>query len=325
MKTSPIEDGVLIEHKPNSIFLSSMIEEFSRNQSITYQDDDIRCGIEVEFYLDHELPMVALNKILKYDLAVFANKIAVLPMAIEKNKEPDVWYVERDLSLDANDFGFEVVSPLMPLRELPFYLDTLLSIIRQNGFTTDSCGLHIHLSSTKEEEFDFVKLMTFMSENNPIADWSDRTLYAKDIVGLFKNSKTNEFREKSGKLSRYYTVNQINNSHVELRCFGGADYEQRNDKILSDFHDFLLLYKSALNKADRKEEYEMLLSKKNDDEAAPAVEAKEIAIIAKDIMDKAGHFSSDALEIAFELFEEDRLVDRDQIMGELYAKRCSIG
>jgi hypothetical protein len=310
-----------LKYDINHEFVENMAVEFGNLAPIETYDDEIVCGFEVEFYLNKDAPSAAMDRMLKCGLNAFAEKVILLPYGLEENKERDVWYIERDPTLEESDFGFELVSPVLSLSKIPFYLDAVLSVIRDIGYTSESCGLHIHISSPKLQSVDKVKLLLLMEHTGALKDWSSRSFYAKDIVGVFKNTDIDCFLKGEPGLSKNYSINFISDNHIEIRCFGGENYEKNFNKIINDFYNFLSVYHSACNPTSSTRLYENLLESKNNKKHLNMPSSDEVFGLALEIMEGIGHSLDDSLEIALSLFEENRMVSREEIEKDARATK----
>ena len=315
MIVSASDYRVDIRHFPSELFRESGIESAASRYGWT-EGSDFRFGLEFEFYLRDEGPEEAVRELLESSLSVFAEKIAYLPYGIEENKECDTWYVERDLSLDESEYGFELVSPLFSdARSIPYYVEMACGAIARSGYATDQCGVHLHVSSPNGGAFDLIKALLLSERRGTFEAWRDRSLYAKDLCRVLANSDIGDFLRHYPTITKFYNLNLIEGNHTEVRCYGGDGYLSEPSKIVRGMKEFIALYADAIEPERAAEEYAEALSEHGRRLAAnggpkEAVTTEEISVVAAKIAENEGYDLEVAAEIAVSLLEEERIVPR---------------
>jgi hypothetical protein len=105
-----------------------------------------------------------------------------------RNKEPGIWYLETDSSIDADgdEGGLELISPPMPLAQGLEKLDAVFKWMKDHGAYTDSStGFHMGVSIPQMENVDYIKLILFLGDK-----------YVLDQFGRLGNSYTRSALDK---------------------------------------------------------------------------------------------------------------------------------
>lgn len=223
---------------------------------------DIKIGLEFEFYPETK---TGLNNIISA-LSSFGKEVVFCPDEFNiQDKELNVWHIEKDRTLESPvRSGYEIVSPKIGLEEAPFYIKNVLNIIREYGYTDDTCGFHFHISSDNEELKNLKpsKLMLFLDENKTLEAWKNRTEFNKDLMDIFKQTNLNDFDANFNKISRFYTLVSRSRyniaNHMEVRAMGGSNYEKKEDLILKDFNEFVQSYYIGCHPSIENEKYNSL-------------------------------------------------------------------
>ena len=199
------------------------------------------------------------------------------------------WYLEPDGSITPDgdgEFGCEIISPPMPLLQmLDKMKETLEWVKHENGYTNDSCGLHIGLSITglrADKDVDWVKLALFLGDEHILKIFGrEMNTYAKSSLGFLRNrtktyfpaEKTNLILDNlkkglidatvmktlAGYRDRYVTLN-VNGDYIELRSMGN-DYLNKYEHIRHTVLKFARAYSIAADPEAEKHEYMLKLSK----------------------------------------------------------------
>lgn len=264
----------------------AIVEDINYNKyNNEIKKSDIKIGFEFEFYLNNDSCM---SKMIG-SLISLGKEVMYCPEEYNIQDKPlDVWTIERDRSLTPiTKNGFEIVSPKLDLFQAPLFLKMALAVIRQYGFTDDTCGLHFHISSENEKMQTLTpsKLMLFLDENKTLEYWKDRSDFNRDLMDIFKKTKLLDFDKNFDKLSRFYTVvsrsrYKIQN-HLEVRAIGGKNYEKKEEQILKDFSEFVQSYYIACSPNVEKEKYKELKDKFSMDDLAKPINFKDVVVEAK--------------------------------------------
>jgi len=255
MKTTILHDRTIIENKPNQLFLDMLKKEVKNPFSLMALKSDIKVGIELEFFIPVENKSInenmdKLNEKVEHllgGLSFFNDKIEVIHDSYELDKDLSTSYLEKDSTLNSSfGEGFEFVSPKMDLKDVPFFLKTASEAINDIGYASEDCGLHFHISSDKLKDVDMAKLMTFLHSNDGLFDeYIDRNSYAKSLERVFLNSKIENFNEDIKEQTKQFDLVYLDNNHIELRIFGGADIYENTNEILGKLDTFLDIYRVA--------------------------------------------------------------------------------
>lgn len=163
-----------------------------------------------------------------------------------------------------NNYQFEFITDIMTVGECLDSLQEVFEFINEHGYTTKHSGLHISISSDKwsNTPFNFLKFFTLMQFTHVLDIFPERkfvnNLYNKFVssentIHIVKDAikNTNNLSQcvsnihntlsdiklwKDGFLStKYQSVKfgdyEISHGRIELRFFGGDNYEDRYDEV----------------------------------------------------------------------------------------------
>ena len=233
----------------NKLYDKENIDYGKYNQNIN--NSKIKIGLEFEFYSNEETKMSDIISA----IASFGKEVVYCPEDFNiQDKDINVWHIEKDRTLKTSpNNGYEIVSPKIDLHEAPFLIKSILSIIKEYGYTDNTCGFHFHISSESNElqKIKPSKLMLFLDENKTLETWKNRTEFNKDLMDIFKQTRLKDFDANFDKISRFYTLVSRSRykiaNHIEVRAMGGEDYEKKSNQILKDFKEFVQSYYIGCN------------------------------------------------------------------------------
>lgn len=224
-------EGTLAEPLFNQQFLRYLSEYKAVFSSI---DEPMMCGFEIEFYLETE-------KITELEVAI----AALLPesqMLLIDLKRP-IATNGRNFYLMAEHTGkptvdmqsYEVVSPILDPKSLPYFLSVLLECLQKFNVKDDQhLGFHLHLSTLDPEPISPLALLYFLDTANCF-DWPNRQ-FTRDLVAQFFDYHPQDWSLIFAEITRKcYNLNLLHyseNNHVELRSVGGKGYLQQTQKII---------------------------------------------------------------------------------------------
>lgn len=225
--------------------LLSLVLPYSRLRNELYYDFDIG-EFDPRDVIGHNA-----NKLQVY----MADTIREVQAALE-NDDIDFREVTED-----NNNQIEVISNTMTFGKGIAHISEMFNYITDNGFTSEFSGMHVSISSDKWKDGDFniLKFFVFMDIPEVISIFPSRK-HVADLYELFMNNsdinrtiKTELENNKSltqaiSKIQQYLSknINKIMtgkfqsikfddystlNGRIELRYFGGEDYEERYEEI----------------------------------------------------------------------------------------------
>lgn len=203
------------------------------------------------------------------------------------NKEPGIWYLETDSSIDADgdEGGLELVSPPMPLAQGLEKLDAVFKWMKDHGaMTNSSTGFHMGISIPEMEKLDHVKLILFLGDKYVLNQFgriansytrsslgkmqiSNAPHVMKNTPGIFEAMRKG-IDSVAAKLvgsvlvpkgDRYVSVN-IKDNYIEFRSAGG-DYLDQLEKIKNTMLRYVRVMAVASDPNDAKQEYAKKLYK----------------------------------------------------------------
>jgi hypothetical protein len=163
-------------------------------------------------------------------------------------KDRTKWIVKPDYSLSKE--GFEIVSPILTLKEFVEIVPQVFKYIEKYGKTDKSCGLHISMSlkNMANKNVDTVKLASFIDESIIYKYFPQRkrTDYAHSAHKTLRDN----YNEKKGKTKldrgHWEAINiqhlSTRNKYIEFRYMGGKDYHLK----WKDIKKILYMFVNAL-------------------------------------------------------------------------------
>lgn len=178
--------------------------------------------------------------------------------------------IEEDASLS---HGAEVVTDPLTLADTFDFMEDMFAFIQKNGYTDEGCGMHVNISHRlmgKEVRLNPLRILTLLDPdflqnrtvNRKLDKYEERSRYAQsfgsilsreDILGaLVESYATKGFDALESDLSFYlvrsekyrainftalFNVEQPDRRRIEVRLFGGKDYEKRFAEIQHDIYN----------------------------------------------------------------------------------------
>lgn len=158
-----------------------------------------------------------------------------------------------------NDYAIEIKTPVLPAHKSILVLKSVFDWLEKFGYTNDYAGLHLNFSPKDNKQYSRFNPILF--SHHPI--WGEAGKYFKRnenkyCYNRFSNLKNirsvSESVTLAGQLNDKYSAISLRNWHnvrqsdsrIEVRLFGGKNYEKEFDKI-SFFTDkiFNLFKKSS--------------------------------------------------------------------------------
>lgn len=145
---------------------------------------------------------------------------------IEDISLPNFIYVKNDGSLDD---GVELVTHPLTYKFIKNSKEIFKGLLKQlqnKGFTsydTNTCGMHIHITKSKINTLQTVKIVKFFMNNERfILKLSQRKIDKFNQWSAISTTTTAVKYAKEGNRERYVAVNLLNNKTIEFRIFRGT-------------------------------------------------------------------------------------------------------
>lgn len=165
-----------------------------------------------------------------------------------------------------NNYQIEVISNTMTFANATEHMEEMLGFISNNGYTSEHSGMHISISSQKwkNKPFNFLKFFVLMNlpkvlddfpVRNHVSDLHDKFVSNYQVIEIIKEALDNErnvsvavskilkkLEDKSrdifyGKMqSIKFDDYEQYDGRIELRFFGGKDYEDRYDEMVEHMY-----------------------------------------------------------------------------------------
>lgn len=196
------------------------------------------------------------------------------------------WDFHEDTSL--NEYGIEISSPPMPLKEFLRVTPLMFKMIDNLGTTDNSTGFHIGVSLTHGmEDVDTVKLALFTDEGYIFKSFKEReaNTYAASVRNLTGNNLLAHVKDKNvvrdkkildtiidkSKVQlayRYDHFHGVNLQHmdedepyVEFRHLGGSGYHRKWPEIQKVLANYIYNLKLARDPNFKKKEYYLKMNR----------------------------------------------------------------
>lgn len=196
--------------------------------------------------------------------------------------------VEEDSSLQ---HGAEVVTDPLTLADTFDFMEDMFAFIQNHGYTDDGCGMHVNISHRlmgKEVRLNPLRILTLLDPdflqnrtvNRKLDKYEERSRYAQsfgsilardDILGaLVESYATKGFDALESDLSFYlvrsekyrainftalFNVEQPDRRRIEVRLFGGKDYEKRFAEIQHDIYNLCYTIQAMVDPDFKKREH----------------------------------------------------------------------
>ena len=228
-------------------------------QSFTPKEDDLcRYGCEFEFYIDTEQYLFSnvidtLTKAL-YEFTsadILVDEISV-PHAADKNH---CMQIKPDVSLE--DHGVEISVPISTKEGILHYIQVILPLIEQYGYTNEETGFHIHMSTLGSSHIDFYRFMLLCDNAGLLSAWKPRIGYSQNVMDVLISHTKQEARIIKTKKGTIWNLERIDPHHIEIKSIGGDDYHKETERLMREFENYTDYFSQALG--EMTEEHKRLL------------------------------------------------------------------
>ncbi len=204
----------------------------------TSDNDLYQFGCEFEFYIDtvkYSLEKAVeeiRDKIANFTDADILVDFVLLPTDSDKNH---CVQIKPDQSLDDN--GIEISIPITTKNGVKHYINNILPLIEEYGYTNEDTGLHLHISTIKQDgvNFNFYLYMLMCHDKNLLSSWLPRSGYSQNVIDILSKNTKAKSREIKNKKGTIWNLEKIDVNHIEIKAIGGVDYHKKVDKIINEF------------------------------------------------------------------------------------------
>lgn len=222
------------------------------------EDDLCRYGCEFEFYIDTEQYLFSdvigtLTKAL-YELTsadILVDEISI-PHAADKNH---CMQIKPDISLE--DHGVEISVPISTKEGILHYIQKILPLIEQYGYTNEETGFHIHMSTLGSSHIDFYRFMLLCDDAGLLSAWKPRIGYSQNVMDVLTSHTKQEARIIKTKKGTIWNLERIDPHHIEIKSIGGDDYHKETERLMREFENYADYFSQALGEIT--EEHKRLL------------------------------------------------------------------
>ena len=227
------------------------------------ENDLYQFGCEFEFYIDiakYNLQNAIeeiRDKIANFTDADILVDLVLLPTDSDKNY---CVQIKPDQSLDDN--GIEISIPITTKNGVKHYIQNILPLIEEYGYTNKDTGLHFHISTIKQDgvNFNFYLYMLMCHDKNLLSSWLPRSGYSQNVMDILSKNTKVKSREIKNKKGTIWNLEKIGVNHIEIKAIGGVDYHKEVDKIISEFERYAKYFDLVLKDIET-EHKQKLISK----------------------------------------------------------------
>ena len=217
------------------------------------ENDLYQFGCEFEFYIDtakynlEEAVEEIKSKIAKFTDADILVDLASLPIDSDKNY---CVQIKPDQSLEDN--GIEISIPITTKDGVKHYIQKILPLIEEYGYTNEDTGLHFHISTIKQDgvNFNFYLYMLMCHDKNLLSSWLPRSGYSQNVMDILSKNTKAKSREIKNKKGTIWNLEKIGVNHIEIKAIGGVDYHKEVDKIINEFDKYTEYFDAVLKGND---------------------------------------------------------------------------
>ena len=223
-------------------------------ETLTISDNDLyQFGCEFEFYIDtnrYNLQNAIeeiKNKIANFTDTDILVDLVTLPTDRDKNH---CVQIKPDQSLDDN--GIEISIPITTKNGVKYYLNNILPLIEEYGYTNEDTGLHFHISTIKQDgvNFNFYLYMLMCHDKNLLSSWLPRSGYSQNVMDILSKNTKAKSREIKNKKGTIWNLEKIGINHIEIKAIGGVDYHKDLERILAEFDKYAEYFDVVLKGTD---------------------------------------------------------------------------
>lgn len=196
--------------------------------------------------------------------------------------------IEEDSSLS---HGAEVVTDPLTLADTFDFMEDMFAFIQKNGYTDNGCGMHVNISHRlmgKEVRLNPLRILTLLDPdflqnrtvNRKLDKYEERSRYAqsfgsilaqdhilgalveayvnKGVVGLEEDLSFYLVRAEKYRAINFtalFNVQQPDRRRIEVRLFGGKDYEKRFAEIQHDIYNLCYTIQAMVDPDFKKREH----------------------------------------------------------------------
>jgi hypothetical protein len=187
--------------------------------------------------------------------------------------------------------GAEVVTEPLDLKSAISFMEDMFAFIQKHGYTDNGCGMHVNISHRlmgKQPRLNPLRILTLLdpdffqnrSLNRKLDKYEERAKYAQSFGGilsrqdilasLVESYAVRGFDALEADLTSYlvrsekyrainftalFNVEQEDRRRVEVRLFGGKNYETRIDEITHDIYNLCYVIQAMVDPEFKKREH----------------------------------------------------------------------
>ncbi len=216
-----------------------------------------RFGCEFEFIVETSQDQIVQEKLLEQ----FDNRFLVDLKKSSISSDPMQTKVHYKFEPSLNtEYGRELTSPVCSFDELREYLNIFSIIVNELGQTNELTGLHIHMSNSNESciELDLCKFVLLANNGNLLNNWGKRNQYCLNLMHILDHLNFDDVILFKNHKGRVWNFLQRNIRHIEIRTFGGTNYQNRIEQVISEIEQYLTIFDEATSEQNSSEYLDLL-------------------------------------------------------------------
>ena len=163
--------------------------------------------------------------------------------------------IKPDISLE--DHGVEISVPISTKEGILHYIQKILPLIEQYGYTNEETGFHIHMSTLGSSHIDFYRFMLLCDDAGLLSAWKPRIGYSQNVMDVLTSHTKQEARIIKTKKGTIWNLERIDPHHIEVKSIGGDDYHKETERLMREFENYADYFSQALG--EMIEEHKRLL------------------------------------------------------------------
>jgi hypothetical protein len=283
----------IVESILDHVRKSSLITTFTKDDDVSYTVSESgfdERDFNIDEYVDYlenygNIPDVTDFLIGTFDR--YVNDLDILEDNLDENElRSQVAFIDH--IEDEHNGMKEVITEKMTVRDAIENIQDMFRFMSNNTYVEDYAGMHISISTTKYDldDFKLAKFITIMDIDHIRDYFPDRTyvdnlqkkvedLISKNILGVVLRNvdrkeksmvsviKDMEFGIDRGvSKHKYQTINfgdyKVSDGRIELRFFGGENYHQRYEEVVTHLLRALYLLNFAYTNEHNKDYYKKI-------------------------------------------------------------------
>lgn len=235
---------------PSPQFQQALIKSLSKYEGYAQSlSTGFACGFEIEFYL--EPTQITLLEKQFADILPDYQMLLIDLESVPKTNHRNFYLIKENTGRPPEGMSsYEIVSPILDYKSLPYFIDQLFSLLQKLGAVdNESIGFHLHISTLEDIKISPISLLFFLDQNGVLNHEARK--YTRDIISEFFSYSPKDWQWIFEEVTRKcYNVNLLHYdhlNHIEVRSIGGAGYLKNPDDLLENCFKSFIAYQEAIS------------------------------------------------------------------------------